>query len=899
MFKKPILFVALLMAACLLQAQVSNKPAVISIDKEWHFTKDDAGGSKQVNWQQIDIPHTWNTKDVMDDTPSYYRNACWYRKVITVPTSWKNKKLFLYFEGANQETIVFVNGEKAGEHIGGYTRFCIPITSSMQFDGKKNSNEILVKVDNRFNENIPPLTADFTFYGGIYRSVYLVAKEDIHFNVMDNASNGMYISTPQVSEAKAGIHIKGSFVNETTITKKVKIISSILDKNGKKVAGIQTDETVGPNEAKQFVQEGIDAVVQPKLWSPENPYLYTVSTKLEDASTGKLLDEVENNIGFRWFSFDASNGFFLNGKNYKLVGTSRHQDYQGMGNAVTDDLAVKDVELIKEMGGNFLRVAHYPQDPSVLQACDRLGILASVEIPIVNEITESETFYDNCKRMQVEMIRQNFNHPSVIIWCYMNEVLLKPHFNDDKQRQQLYFSNITKLAATLDSLTRLEDPYRYTMIANHGDFKKYKDAKLIDIPMLVGWNLYSGWYGNKMEEFPAFLDKHHDSFPNKPLLITEYGADADPRIRSQDPVRFDKSIEYATRFHQYYMMEMMKRPFVAAAMVWNLADFSSETRSESMPHINNKGLLTWNRQPKDIFYLYQALLQKKPFVKILSSSTKNRVGMADSASNMASQTLQVASNLDSITIQFNGQVQSVCRIVNGIGECLLPFKNGKNKIKVIGLKEGKQYVDTMTISYCLLPYQFISSKEVKQMNILLGSDRYFMDDKGIEWMPSQAYHQGAWGSIGGKTFKMVHNNRLPYGSDKNIIGTDNDPIYQTQLTGIEQYRFDVPKGNYEITLHFAELLGSNTWPIPYNLTDTTNGTEKITSRVFDVYVNGSLFLSNFNMAAENGIATAICKKKKVQVADDKGITITFKTIEGETVLNAVQLRKLDNENAYQ
>jgi beta-galactosidase len=888
---------ALLMAACLLQAQV--RPAIILLDKGWYFTKDDAKTNKQINWQQISIPHTWNAKDVMDDTPSYYRNACWYKKTINLPSSYKNRKLFLYFEGANQETTVFVNGKKTGEHIDGYTRFCIPITDFLQFDGKRNSNEILVKVDNKFNENIPPLTADFTFYGGIYRSVYLVATNDVHFNVTDNASNGIYISTPQVSAAKASIYIKGSFINETALERKIKITSSIIDKSGKKVASIQTIETVQPNSTKQFVQESIDKIIQPKLWSPENPYLYTVSTKLEDASTGKPLDEVDNQIGFRWFSFDANNGFFLNGKNYKLVGTSRHQDYQGMGNAVPDNLAIKDVELIKEMGGNFLRVAHYPQDPSVLEACDRLGLLTSVEIPIVNEITESETFYDNCKKMQVEMIRQNFNHPSVIIWCYMNEVLLKPHFNDDKQRQQVYFSNITKLAASLDSITRLEDPYRYTMIANHGDFKKYKDAKLIDIPMLVGWNLYSGWYGSKIEDFPAFLDRHHDSFPNKPLLVTEYGADADPRIRSNNPVRFDKSIEYTTKFHQYYMMEMMKRPFVAAAMIWNLADFSSETRNESMPHINNKGLLTWNRQPKDVYYLYQALLLKKPFVKILFSSTKNRVGIADSGSNTIRQTLQVASNLESLAIHFNGEIQPSSKIINGFGEYKLPFKNGVNRIKVIGIKEGKQYVDTTTINYCLLPYQFTASKDFKQMNLLLGADRFFLDDKGTEWMPSQPYHQGAWGSIAGKAFKMANNNRLPYGSDKNIIGTENDPIYQTQFTGIEQYKFDVPKGNYELALHFTELLGNNAWPVPYNLTDTANGKEKITNRVFNVYVNDVLFLSNFNMAAENGIATAICKKKKLQVVDDKGITVTFKSIDGETVLNAIQLKKLDNDNAYQ
>jgi len=881
-------------------AQAIKKPVRIikQINNGWQFTKErynaeNPSANKSIQWQQVNVPHTWNTKDVMDDTPSYYRGACWYRKTISLEQSLKNKNIFLYFEGANQETEVFINGKKAGGHIGGYTGFCIPIDSFLKFDGKNNSNEIAVKVDNGFNENIPPLTADFTFYGGIYRDVFLVATNDVHFTLTDNASSGIYISTPKVTAEKASIHIKGSFVNSHSTERKVQVITAVIDKQGKQVASIESLETILSNETKQIVQDGIDKIDQPKLWSPENPYLYTVSSTLKDASTGEVLDIVNNKIGFRWFHFDAGKGFFLNGKNYKLVGTSRHQDYKDIGNAVPDKLAVKDVELIKQMGGNFLRVAHYPQDPIVLETCDRLGILTSVEIPIVNEITESASFYNNCKDMQVEMIRQNYNHPSVIIWCYMNEVLLKPHFNEDKQRQQLYFDNITQLASALDSITRQEDPYRYTMIANHGDFKKYKDAKLIEIPMLTGWNLYSGWYGAKMEEFPVFLDKHHTEFPNKPLLVTEYGADADPRIRSNNPVRFDKSIEYTTKFHQYYITEMLKRPFVAAAMVWNLADFNSETRNETMPHINNKGLLTWDRQPKDAYYLYQAMLLEKPFLKIFPSSGKNRMGIADSLQSTCQQTIQVASNLDSLTMNLNGKFIAKNKVINGLCEWALPLVNGKNFIKTLGTKNGVQYSDTATININLYSYQTNKGTAFKQMNILLGAERFFIDDMGTAWMPSQAYHGDAWGSIGGRPFKMANNNRLPYGTDKNIAGTNNDPIYQTQQTGIEQYKFDVPNGHYELKLFFAELLGKNTWPLPYNLTDTTGGKEKISNRVFNVYANGKLMLSNFNMASQHGIATAIVKTIKVAALNNKGITIEFKAIEGEAVLNALQIKKLN------
>ncbi|RZM15925.1 MAG: hypothetical protein EOO88_43215, partial [Pedobacter sp.] len=373
----------------------------------------------------------------------------------------------------------------------------------------------------------------------------------------------------------------------------------------KLVRSVSTPALINASQNKEIVQD--IPVTYPTLWSVASPYLYKASTIITEASTGKVLDEIEHSVGFRWFTFDASQGFFLNGKSLKLIGASRHQDRKGFGNAVPDSLARKDVVLLKEMGGNFLRVAHYPQDPAVLKACDELGILASVEIPVVNEITETDSFYNNCLQMQVEMIRQHYNHPSVIIWCYMNEVLLRPSFNDDKARQTLYFSNIAKLAGRLDSLTRKEDPFRYTMIAHHGNYNQYKEVGLIDIPMIVGWNLYQGWYGSKIEDLPPYLDRYHRDYPQKPMMITEYGADADPRIRSTDPVRFDKSIEYATYYHQYYLEQIMQRPFVAGAQVWNLADFNSETRNESMPHINNKGLLQWDRTPKDPYYFYNGV----------------------------------------------------------------------------------------------------------------------------------------------------------------------------------------------------------------------------------------------------------------------------------------------------
>lgn len=875
-----ILALSLVLSAAVSFAQPERM--ITCINENWQFTKDNPAG-QAAKWQTVNLPHTWNIADVMDDVPGYYRGAAWYKKNLAIDRKLEGKQLFLFFEAANQVAEVFINGKKAGEHTGGYTAFYIPVTGLVNFD---KENEILVKADNSHNPSIPPLSADFTFYGGIYRDVWLVALDPIHFSCNDYGNKGVLISTPSVDQRQATIHIKATITNAQTTAGKAKVITVIRDAKGSIVASDEYRVTLDASGDR--VVESDLKVRRPRLWSPEEPYLYSVTTGVVDAATGKLLDAITSPLGFRWYSFDARKGFFLNGKPYKLVGTSRHQDFKDRGNALPDDLAKKDMILLKKMGGNFLRVAHYPQDITVLNVCDSIGLLASVEIPVVNEITESDTFYRNCMNMQVEMVRQYYNHPSVIMWCYMNEVLLRSHYNNEAEKQKKYYAAITRLARVLDSITRREDPYRYTMIAHHGDYKRYRDIGLVDIPMVVGWNLYSGWYGASFNDFPAFLDAFHKDYPDKPMVVSEYGADADPRVRSLAPVRFDKSVEYTTEFHRYYITEMLKRPFVAAAMIWNLADFNSETRTESMPHINNKGLLEWDRTPKDPYYYYQAVLSKTPFVKILGMQPA--AGIVTGGA-FCMRPVQAATNLSELELLINGKSAGTTKATNGICEWKVPFKNGINNIEIKGVQEGTVFSDHATKQFYLQPSRLDDSVVAfQQLNILLGANRYYTDEEQNVWIPDQEYYEGSWGHIGGKVFRIPNNNKLPYGTDKDISATYDDPVYQTQQVGIEKYRLDVPPGDYELTLHFAELMGGQVKELPYNLAGP-NRVEENGKRIFDVYVNGKLLLENFDMAGQYGSATAIARKMQVQVPGNKGIEIYFKPIEGEPVLNALQVKK--------
>ena len=739
------LLIGLLMCFC---HQASAQCRIIqSINSNWQFYKGDKPtDGKAIEWTNVSLPHSFNSHDVCDDEPGYYRGPTWYRKTIYVPDSWKDKDTYLFFEGVAEVATVYVNGKYVGQHIGSFTAFDFKLNDYLQWDGN-GANEVTIKVDNSHNEDIPPLSADFTFYGGIYRDVYLSVINPVHFDADNKASKGVFITTPLVNNDKAVVDVRGVITNSSTVNRQVEVNYTITDKEGKPVARESQQLTIAASGKLPF-EHTFKGINKPNLWSPENPYLYKLSAVITDANTKEVLDEEMNPLGFRWFEFTADRGFFLNGKHYKLWGTSRHQDNMNIGNALPDALHVKDIQLLKDLGANFLRVAHYPQDPAVLEACDRLGILTSVETPIVNAITETEAFSNNCLNMQVEMIRQNFNHPSIIIWGYMNEVLLRLRYTDDKPRQQTYFANVRKLASSIDSISRLEDPSRYTMIPFHGDLDLYIRTGMAQIPQVVGWNQYSGWYSGRIESFAENLDRHRRLLPNKPMIVTEFGADGDPRLRSFSPERFDKTLEYETYFHQVYVKAIRERDFVSGASMWTLADFNAEGRAEAMPHINNKGLLTMDRKPKDVYLYYQSQLLKEPFIRIGSRSWTLRSATEDSDGAMVcTQPVQVFSNQPSVTMTANGKTLGTTNTTDGIAVFNVPFVDGNNKLEVATTVNGKTYKDEVGVRFLLLPVDLRSTKTpFKEINISLGDKRFFTDDNLQHvWLPEKSYTPGNWG----------------------------------------------------------------------------------------------------------------------------------------------------------
>jgi len=862
-----------------------------SINENWRFIRSDDENAKQVQfidagWQLVNFPHTWNADDAQDDERGYYRNVAWYRRTLNIPTDKKDKQITIFFEGANQEVELFVNGVSAGTHVGGYTRFSFDITKLVHFG---QQNLFALKVNNRFNENVPPLTADFTFFGGIYRDVYLIFTNKIHVSTTHYASSGVYLQTPKVNNAEAQVEIKTLLTNANLAKVNVRLEHTLI--NSGKETVLSTKKMV---KLSQLATNQVDIqtvlIKNPLLWSPDSPVLYHVITRVYNAKTNELLDEVSQPLGLRWYEFSAENGFMLNGIALKLIGTNRHQCFENLGNAVPDEIHVRDIKLLKDMGGNFLRISHYPQDPVVMEMCDKLGIITSVEIPIVNAITENDEFSRNSIEMAREMVFQDYNRPSVLIWAYMNEVLLRLPFKGDSIRNKQYFKSVNALAQKIENQIRLDDPQRYTLIPMHGNFNDYHEAGLTQLPKIVGWNLYQGWYGGKFEGFDTFMDNAQEKLKGRPFIITEYGADVDPRLHSFEPQRFDYTQEYANLYHEHYIKAIMTRKYVAGANIWNLNDFYSEERENAVPHVNSKGITTLWREPKDTYLHYQAVLSNKPIVNIGGQLWKIRGGLAD-ANNTCMQPIKVYTNSENIELFLNGKSLGNQKVKSNIVQFEVPFVNGVNVLEAVGLFQSEKVRDLLKVDFLMLASDLKSTTiPFNEMNIMLGSKRYFEDkENSTIWLPEKEYSAGSWGYVGGTNYVK----RTKYGqqpaSDSNINGTTNDPIFQTMRTGIQAFKADVPDGEYTVSLYFSDLQAvASSKTLVYNLGDDAIG-DDIKERVFNVTINKTPVISNLNIASEFGGNTAVVKKFTVLVQNGQGISVDFQPITGEPFLNAIRV----------
>ena len=714
----------------------------ISITDSWKYKAENDERFSSMDWNDsdwvtVDLPHTWNAGDVIDEQRGYRRGISWYRKKLFIPSEARDKKITLRFDGVVSKADVYLNGKLLKTHLGAYTAFGVDITDICEV-GKENL--LAVKVDNSssLGEILPPVSGDFSIFGGIYRRVFLQWTEKVHFVTEPYAAVPVRIQTPEVSVSEASMQIVAFLKNDFTDTKHVHVNVFLCDEMNRIVKEKQLKLKLIPGR-KYPISTSVGRIENPHLWSPELPYLYTVKVQVCDAKNGEMYQEVISPVGFRWFSVDKT-GFYLNGKYLKLRGAARHQDYAGLGTAIPVEMNRRDMRLLKEMGANFVRISHYPQDPEIYRACDELGLIVWSEICVVNEVRKNTEFAHNCKEMLKEMILQNYNHPSVVLWGAMNELW-------DYHKQAI------ALARELEALKKELDPYRLSCVAFHAFTweKPYTQSskEMFSISDVNGVNVYESWYQGDSATIAPMFDKFCSYSTAKPRFLSEFGAGSDERIHSYTPRTFDFTPEFQLDFNRRYINEMEKRPDYIGYSIWNLVDFQVDGRGDSKPNLNQKGMLTEDRRKKEIYYYCQARWSDIPMIHIAGADWTKRVEICDDSINV--RKISVFSNQKTAELIHNGKSLGVREVVNGEAVFAVPFIDGEN---LLDARSGA-LSDRLKIQMRLLSSRLTDSDVLLDgLCINLGQEHcYFIDPQLQEiWIPDKPYTKGSWGYMDGKPF---------------------------------------------------------------------------------------------------------------------------------------------------
>ena len=584
---------------------------IVNINKDWLFVKDTTDISLREGLQ-VNLPHCWNNEDGYDGGNDYFRGSClYYKKLIKadLPTS---DLYYVEIQGANSSADFYANGKKLAHHDGGYSTWRVNITEEL-----KDECEIAIIVDNSVNNTVYPQMADFTFYGGIYRDVNLICVNDAHFDLDYYGAPGIKI-TPIVNGADANVEVE---VYVKNLKEGQKLVYAIYDKEENELQKIETTDTIVNFEIKNV-----------HLWhGRKDPYLYCC--EVEIVEDGNVLDNVCNRFGCRTFKIDPNDGFILNGEEYPLRGVSRHQDRWGFGNALLKEHHEEDIDLICEVGATTIRLAHYQHDQYFYDLCDERGLVIWAEIPYISK--HMPTGRENTISQMKELVAQNYNHASIVVWGLSNEIsiggsdedLLENHHILNDLVHEMDKTRLTTIAAV--SMCKMEDPY-------------------LLIPDVVSYNHYFGWYGGDTSMNGPWFDKFHAMHPTIPIGCSEYGCEA-LNWHTSTPKQGDYTEEYQAYYHEELIKQLFTRKYLWATHVWNMFDFGADARAEGGENgQNHKGLVTMDRKyKKDAFYAYKAWLSDDPFVHLCGKRYIDRVEDVTKVT--------VYSNLPEVELFVNGE----------------------------------------------------------------------------------------------------------------------------------------------------------------------------------------------------------------------------------------------------
>ena len=565
---------------------------IVNINSKWTFSKEATAvpAALDAAWEAIDLPHSWNAIDGQDGGNDYFRGTAYYAKQLSKAELPTADRYYLEIQGANSSATVYMDGKELATHHGGYSTWRVDITEALA-----DSSLLVISVDNSPNETVYPQMADFTFYGGIYRDVNIICVNESHFDLEYYGAPGIKI-TPVMEGDNANVEVE---VFLTNAKEGQTIRYTVYDKEEKEIAQVETADTKA-----SFVIENAH-----KWHGRKDPYLYCCEAELVEG--GEVIDNVCSRFGCRSFQIDPDNGFILNGEEYPLRGVSRHQDRWGVGNALTHAHHEEDIDLICEVGCTTIRLAHYQHDQYFYDLCDEKGLVIWAEIPYISK--HMPTGRENTVSQMKELISQNYNHPCIVVWGLSNEIsiggstedLLENHRILNDLCHEMDKTRLTTIAAV--SMCKMEDPY-------------------LQIPDVVSYNHYFGWYGGDTSMNGPWFDKFHAMHPTIPIGCSEYGCEA-LNWHTSDPRQGDYTEEYQAYYHEELIKQLFSRKYMWATHVWNMFDFGADARNEGGENgQNHKGLVTFDRSyKKDAFYAYKAWLSDEPFVHLCGKRYIDRV----------------------------------------------------------------------------------------------------------------------------------------------------------------------------------------------------------------------------------------------------------------------------------
>ena len=846
------------------------------LDAGWRFTQaSDLSGVEaptfdDARWSRVEVPHTWNRigNDGTERSPlsNNVQGVGWYRLHFKPPRAAAGSRYFLQFDAVGAVADVWLNGQYLGKHSGAFSRFRFDASSSIKPSG---DNVLVVKADNSrpqpgaSTENVIPLSGDFFVFGGIYRKVSLIVTRPVHVDLLDLGGPGLYAHALDIDAAGAAVQLSGRIANDLKDPQRISVEFAIEDAVGGVVASTTLKSTAASGTFAMQTRLHVD---HPRLWEGvKNPYLYR-SLMVIRSDTGKILDRVTQPLGFRTVKFDSDRGFFLNGRHMFLKGVSMHQDRPVKGWAISDADQRQDFDLLQDLGANAVRLAHYQHDQYSYELADSRGIVVWAEIPLVNKVSfdgspANSALTANAHQQLSELVRQNYNHPSVILWSLGNEV-------DLTATQVKGPSRPTDLLRSLNELAKHEDPSRATTLADCCEIPTHGASQLMPAPIrepvvgiadTVGYNRYFGWYTGQFADFGLMLDDAHARHPGLPISVSEYGAGAALTQHTDDaqggpinPHGRPHPEEYQNWYHENAWATLEPREYLWGAFIWNLFDFSSDSRREGdLTDINEKGLMSYDRQThKDAYYFYRANWSTQPTLRLVGRRYVDRAYAVIDA--------KAYSNAAQAGLFLNGNEVGLAPCTNGICSWRsVRLSQGANELIVKAQIAGVAITDSLHWS---LPH----SERV--VNIKAGDIAGYASKDGTRF-GSDAYFAGG----------TAHGVNPPdtAQADRINVLADDEHLYDSFREGEFSYRVPLPNGRYRVQLKFAE--------------PTATAPDE---RVFDVAANEVVQLHEFDiLKAAGGRLKGV--DRFFDVAVDKGLLVlAFRPRRGAALVSALSITPL-------